>query len=132
MLPRLSVVQARGKELARQASQAKVAQSQRAAKQLALQDNARQARLSRTDAIIKAKAREQRQIDQVTAYLRLERRKRNLALIGEEEGAEGEVEEVDNRQGYRKWHTCLNLCCFVVLLLFCNGLFILFLLTMRV
>ncbi len=49
-------------------------------------DNARQARIRMTDAIIKAKAREQRQIDLVTAYLCTEIRERNLALIGEEAG----------------------------------------------
>ncbi len=91
MLPRLSAVQARENELARQASQAKATQSRRAAKQFVLQDNARQARLRSTDGIIKAKAREQRQTDQVTAYLRLERRNRNLALIDEEEGEHGVV-----------------------------------------
>jgi hypothetical protein len=34
-----------------------------------------------------------------------EGREAYLALIGEEEGEEGEVEEEDNRQGYKKWHT---------------------------
>jgi hypothetical protein len=101
MSGRSSELQAREKELARQAREAKAAQLRRAAKQFVQKDNARQARTRRTDAIIKAKALEQRQIDQVTAYLRLERRERGLALTGEEEG-KGKVEEEGNRQGIKE------------------------------
>ncbi len=75
-------------------------------------------------------------IDLETAYLRRARRDEDCEVdfseeLSEEEGEEG-VRTEDYKQRVKEWNTCLHLSCFVLLLLVCNILFLLYLDTRRV